>query len=74
MLSSLGQTQNISGIADRIHANENKYIEMRNWSQEIESVSSFHLDFLAELNEDEQLLNKLEENFKGNVEAVKQTI
>ena len=47
---------------------------MANWVQEVEDTSAFHLDFLAELNEDELLLNTLEANFKSNVDNIKQMI
>jgi len=52
--------QNISNVVDRVHANDAKYTEMSNWVNQVEESSNFHLDFLAELNEDELLLNKLE--------------
>ena len=57
-----------------MHANSAKYSEMASWAQKIEATSSLHLDFLAELKEDELLLNQLEANFKDNVETVRKTI
>ena len=47
---------------------------MASWAQKIEATTSLHLDFPAELKEDELLLNQLEANFKDNVETVRKTI
>ena len=73
-LNSLTCAENISGLVDRIHGNNYKYTDMAQWASKIEETTSFHADFLAELKEDELLLDKLEDNFKKNVGVVKVTI
>lgn len=44
------------------------------WANNLEKTTSLHSDFLAELKEDEVLLNKLEANFKKNVDYVREVI
>lgn len=64
----------IRGLANKVHGNNAKYVEVANWTNHIESVIAFHTDFDAELKEDELLLKKLEEGWKQNVSTVRSVI
>ena len=52
LCNSLSCAGNISGLVDKIYANNAKYEEMALWGQQLETTTTFHTDFLAELTED----------------------
>ncbi len=54
--------------------NEEKHVEMQSWTEKMEKVQNLNNDFLMELKQDGELIEKLEMNFKENVKQVREIL
>lgn len=74
LFNGLKTANDLPAIIDRLHASNPKYVEMAHWAAAVDHTLALHADFLAELKEDEQLLDRLEANFASNVAAVREVL
>jgi hypothetical protein len=42
----------LPALVNKVHGNNAKYVEVANWSNNVEDIVVFHADFEAELKED----------------------
>ncbi len=54
--------------------NEGKHVEMQSWTEKMEKVQNLNNDFLMELKQDGELIEKLEMNFADNVKQVREIL